>query len=154
MGEKQIEQFIDDLRQANGQYYPGHFLFEKSTDEKTLYLIDGQQRLTTCVIFFSSLYKALKDRKDVANIDLDDIMDYYIKDLRKEIQKLETVDDDNNFFSDEIIDRLDIAAAPDKQQTQKQNISTDVLFCVYNNLSYGVNSELLSLLTIVIRIRI
>lgn len=110
-GKKQINQFLDDLRQASGQYYLGHFLFEKSADESTLLLIDGQQRLTTCVIFFSSLYNALKGRKDV-NIDLEDIQDYYIKDLRKKTQKLETVDDDNNFFIDEIIDRIDIVSTP------------------------------------------
>ncbi len=132
MGKKQIEQFLDDLRQANGQYYLGHFFFEKSTDEKTLYLIDGQQRLTTCVIFFSSLYKALKDRKDVANIDLDDIMDYYIKDLRKETQKLETVDDDNNFFSDEIIDRLDIAAAPATRSQERIRHAKEIFDIVFS----------------------
>ncbi len=110
-GKKQIDQFLDDLHQASGQYYLGHFLFEKSADDRTLFLIDGQQRLTTCVIFFSCLHNALKCRRD-ADIDLDDIIDYYIKDLRKNTQKLETVDDDNNFFSDEIIDRLESVSTP------------------------------------------
>lgn len=106
-GEKQIKQFIDDLKNASSQYYLGHFLFEKAESNNSLLIIDGQQRLTTCVIFFSSLKKELKRRSENGEnitIDLDDIEDYYIKDIRKGIQKFETVEYDNNFFLDEIID--------------------------------------------------
>ena len=60
-GEKQIKQFVDDLKNAGSQYYLGHFLFEKKCDN-TLLIIDGQQRLTTCVIFFASLKNELENR--------------------------------------------------------------------------------------------
>ena len=104
--EKQINQFIEDLKNAESQYYLGHFLFEVK-EENILYVIDGQQRLTTSIIFFSVLKKELERRKksgEQVNIDLSDITDYYLKDLRKGTQKFKTVKDDNNFFVEEIIE--------------------------------------------------
>lgn len=109
--EKQINQFIEDVRNAENQYYLGHFLFEtKESEENTLFVIDGQQRLTTCIIFFSTLRSELEKRKEKGvnvSTNLDDIKDYYLRDLRKDTQKFKTVRDDNNFFIDEIIDAKD-----------------------------------------------
>lgn len=106
--EKQITQFIEDINNAENQYYLGHYLFEvKGGEENTLLVIDGQQRLTTCIIFFSTIAQELEKRSkagDVISIILDDIKDYYLRDLRKGNQKFKTVKDDNNFFVDEIID--------------------------------------------------
>lgn len=103
-GEKQLNQFIEDLHNVHNQYYLGHFLFEKADDEEnTLLVIDGQQRLTTCIIFFSCIRKALQSRPD-HTIDLEDIQDYYIKDIRKGIQKFHTVRLDDNYFHDVIIE--------------------------------------------------
>jgi uncharacterized protein with ParB-like and HNH nuclease domain len=104
--EKQIEQFIEDLHNAGNQYYLGHFLFEVK-DADTLYVIDGQQRLTTIIIFFSTLKEELERRMgqgENTSIDLCDITEYYLKDLRKGTQKFKTVGDDNNFFFEEIIE--------------------------------------------------
>lgn len=120
-GKTQIEQFIDDLRNASSQYYLGHFLFESSSDN-TLLIIDGQQRLTTCVIFFSSLRKVLSIRKqngENVSIDLDDIADYYIRDIRKGTQKFKTVEYDNNFFVNEVIDRTDSSQEPATRSQEK-----------------------------------
>lgn len=120
-GKTQIEQFIDDLRNASLQYYLGHFLFESSSDN-TLLIIDGQQRLTTCVIFFSSLRNELSSRKqngENVSIDLDDIADYYIRDIRKGTQKFKTVEYDNNFFVNEVIDRTDSSQEPATRSQEK-----------------------------------
>lgn len=120
-GKTQIEQFIDDLRNASSQYYLGHFLFESSSDN-TLLIIDGQQRLTTCVIFFSSLRNELSSRKqngEKVSIDLDDIADYYIRDIRKGTQKFKTVEYDNNFFVNEVIDRTDSSQKPATRSQEK-----------------------------------
>ena len=110
-GERQFSQFIEDLRGCDENYYLGHFLFERSGD--TLYVIDGQQRLTTCIIFFSTLVNALKHRHkewdndenadDIKNL-LEDITDYYLKDVRRNKQKFMTVPYDNNFFVDAVIE--------------------------------------------------
>lgn len=117
-GETQVNQFIEDLENASSQYYLGHFLFEKTSDKSIMLIIDGQQRLTTCVIFFSCLIEALKNRNDVP-IDLDDITDYYLKDLRKGIQKFETVDEDNNYFFNEIIENSHYAGIPATRSQQR-----------------------------------
>lgn len=120
-GETQIKQFIDDLRNASSQYYLGHFLFESSSDN-TLLIIDGQQRLTTCVIFFSSLRNELSSREqngENVSIDLDDIADYYIRDIRKGTQKFKTVEYDNNFFVNEVIDRTDRSQYPATRSQEK-----------------------------------
>lgn len=105
---KQINQFLEDLRNADSHYYLGHFLFEvKEGEENTLLVIDGQQRLTTCIIFFSTLRNELEKRKangEDLSLNLEDIKDYYLRDIRKETQKFVTVRDDNNFFIDEVID--------------------------------------------------
>ena len=61
-------QFLDDLKDAESGYYLGHFLFESDGDSK-YFIIDGQQRLTTCVIFISAALDILgadeKYMKDV-----------------------------------------------------------------------------------------
>ena len=64
-GHIQREQFIQDLRDASDAYYLGHFLFEKEEGKDVMYLIDGQQRLTTVVIFFSCLKHELEKRRDL-----------------------------------------------------------------------------------------
>lgn len=105
--EKQINQFIEDLKNAQSRYNLGHFLFEEGENENTLLIIDGQQRLTTCVIFFSCLKNELQKRKnqnEIIDVDLENITDCYLKDIRKGTQKFETVTDDNNLFLNEIID--------------------------------------------------
>ena len=51
--EEQWEQFLEDLKDAESNYYLGHFLFESNGDGR-YFVIDGQQRLTTCVIFISA----------------------------------------------------------------------------------------------------
>lgn len=106
--EKQILQFVEDLKNAETQYYLGHFLFsKKENEENTLLIIDGQQRLTTCIIFFSCVKKTLELRQEngeIISLNLEDIRDYYLRDIRKETQKFKTVNYDNNFFIEEIID--------------------------------------------------
>jgi uncharacterized protein with ParB-like and HNH nuclease domain len=103
-----IEQFISDIKDCKDDFYLGHFLFEglKNSDS-LLYVIDGQQRLTTCIIFLSVLkYELTKRQLSGAAItkDLSDIEHYYLRDTRKQTQKFKTVTSDNNFFLYEIID--------------------------------------------------
>jgi len=107
--KENILQFIQDLKDATQTYYLGHFLFEQNNQAPNeLCIIDGQQRLTTCIIFFSALYQELLTRTnsgETTAVFIDDIQHIYLRDVRKQTQKLTTVPDDNNFFSDEIVDR-------------------------------------------------
>lgn len=110
-GEKQLNQFIEDIETVKDQYYLGHFLFEKGGAKKNvLNVIDGQQRMTTIVIFFSTMYFELKQRRDdarevdlIKEEDLYDLEEYYLMDPRKKVQKFSTVAEDNNFFKNEIV---------------------------------------------------
>ena len=105
---QQREQFIEDLRDVSDKYYLGHFLFEKTDNGSVLCLIDGQQRLTTIVIFFSCLRHAFSKRFSTDG-DTKKICDYidrrYLRDQDTEQPHLATVENDNVFFIHEIIDR-------------------------------------------------
>lgn len=129
-GEKQISQFIDDLENTIERYYLGHFLFEEDGYETNcLHIIDGQQRLTTSVIFFACLLNELRKRDLEISIEiLDDIEDYYIRDLRKGTQKLLTVDYDNNFFCDEVIEFKTSLNSPESK-SQDRILKAKSTFC-------------------------
>lgn len=106
--KKQIEQFIIDIKDQNPKkkYFLGHFLFEKDENKETkFWVIDGQQRITTVIIFFSCLITELENREkengkliDTENneIEIWRIKENYIK-LGKNY-KFETVAYDNPFF--------------------------------------------------------
>ena len=86
-GDKQCSQFLEDLLEQKGKkYYLGQFLFEK--DGSTLFIIDGQQRLTTSILFLSAIAK-IKILK-AENIDI--IKEIYLTDVFK------TIDDDQVIF--------------------------------------------------------
>ncbi|MCY7333808.1 MAG: DUF262 domain-containing protein [Pseudanabaena sp. CAN_BIN31] len=85
--EKQCSQFLDDLlEQRSKQYYLGQILFEKDGD--TLFIIDGQQRLTTTIIFISAITKILSTR----GYNTEEIRKVYLTNIFK------TIDDDQVIF--------------------------------------------------------
>ncbi|HPP89271.1 DUF262 domain-containing protein [Tenuifilum sp.] len=86
-GDKQCLQFLDDLLEQRGKkYYLGQFLFEK--DGNTFFIIDGQQRLTTTILFLSAVAKIQNAR----GINTDSIRETYLTDIFK------TIDDDQVIF--------------------------------------------------------
>lgn len=86
-GDKQCSQFLDDLLEQKGKkYYLGQFLFEK--DGNTLFIIDGQQRLTTTILFLSAIAKI----KILKGENVDNIRETYLTDVFK------TIDDDQVIF--------------------------------------------------------
>lgn len=104
---KQVRQFLTDLIEQNPEktYFFGHFLFEKEQlKDEHYYVIDGQQRLTTIIIFMSCAIRELKTRIAVApildlcghEIKLDKDEECYVRCGRE--YKFSTVDYDNQFF--------------------------------------------------------
>ncbi|MES2379429.1 MAG: DUF262 domain-containing HNH endonuclease family protein [Bacteroidota bacterium] len=86
-GDKQCSQFLDDLLEQKGKkYYLGQFLFEK--DGNTLFIIDGQQRLTTIILFLSAIAKI----KIIKGENIDSIREIYLTDVFK------TIDEDQVIF--------------------------------------------------------
>lgn len=110
--KKQVKQFLTDIKEQNPKkkYFFGHFLFEKDEHNETkFWVIDGQQRLTTIVIFMSCLIRELEKREKIApiydneneKIDIWRIRELYIKLGRN--YKFETVAYDNPFFESYIL---------------------------------------------------
>jgi len=84
---KHCTQFLEDLLEQKGKrYYLGQFLFEK--DGNTLFIIDGQQRLTTTILFLSAIAKIKAGKGQ----DIEEIRKTYLTDIFK------TIDDDQVIF--------------------------------------------------------
>ncbi|MCL2042789.1 MAG: DUF262 domain-containing HNH endonuclease family protein [Treponema sp.] len=145
---KQVEQFIIDIKDQDPKkpYFLGHFLFEKDKDDKNKYwVIDGQQRLTTVVIFFSCLIQELEKRKlDLEKKrrenTLEDKMHSSLSDIKlfdengEEIQtwriredyiqmgkdyKFSTVEYDNPFFKNLVFQNCDAGNAFDTESQKR-----------------------------------
>jgi len=98
--------FLEDLENYNQNkikepYYFGHFLYEEK-DNDTFDIIDGQQRLTTIVIFLCALFKRLEIIRKLT----DDEKAYYENMIKRgRNYSFSTVDYDNVFFKDYVIDQ-------------------------------------------------
>lgn len=103
---KQINTFLSDLEDYNrsttkSKYYFGHFLFEEKETNR-FGVIDGQQRMTTIVIFLSALFKKLESIRPLTEeeeISKEDMI------IRKSVYRFETVDYDDRFFKDYVINQ-------------------------------------------------
>lgn len=104
---KQTNVFLSDLEEYNksstrSRYYFGHFLFEEK-EGKTFGIIDGQQRMTTIVIFLAALFSRLKQYRSLTESEQEAFEDI-IK--RNSTYRFETVDYDRQFFRDYVIDQI------------------------------------------------
>jgi uncharacterized protein with ParB-like and HNH nuclease domain len=124
---KQIKQFIIDIREQDPgkNYFLGHFLFEKDGVNKYL-VIDGQQRLTTVVIFFSCLIRELEKREStqekITDLNGDEIWrirENYIQ-VGKRSYKFSTVGYDNSFFENLIFENNSSANVCDDSSSKKR----------------------------------
>ncbi len=101
----QTDVFVSDLEKysrsnAISPYYFGHFLFEEKPQEFNV--IDGQQRLTTIVIFLSALFAKLKTIRDLSE---EEEVCYEDMVKRRSAIRFRTVDYDNQLFIDYVIDQ-------------------------------------------------
>ena len=115
---KQVNTFIADLKQhidsgTESPYYFGHFLFEKENIEGNRFgIIDGQQRLTTIVIFLVVLYRQMKPSHDLKR-------DYGFE--------FDTVTSDNHVFNIFVIENNRIA----ENQCDTESADRIVATCKY-----------------------
>lgn len=101
----QTDVFLSDLEEyrksnAKSPYYFGHFLFEERNQEFNV--IDGQQRLTTIVIFLSALFAKLKT---IRNLSEQEEVCYEDMVKRRSAIRFSTVDYDNRLFIDYVIEQ-------------------------------------------------
>lgn len=101
---QQRMQLIEDIKESKGHYYLGHYLFEKKANNPDEYsIIDGQQRMTTMVIFFSSMVHELSRRNDV-KVNINKLKRVYLHNDNDE-QRFKTVEYDAPLFRGVIVDR-------------------------------------------------
>jgi uncharacterized protein with ParB-like and HNH nuclease domain len=103
---RQVNEFLSDLQDYNKSstktaYYFGHFLFEDKTNGR-FGVIDGQQRLTTIVIFLSALFTRLKSIRELSENEKE-VFEDIIK--RNSTYRFSTVDYDDQLFKDYVVDQ-------------------------------------------------
>ena len=107
--DSHVPQFLKDLKEhpiSVPQYHLGHFLFEQDKINRNKYwIIDGQQRMTTAVIFMSCIYDRLIQDENYSN-EASNISNEYLINTDNQ-QKFCTVDYDNNYFINIIIEKRD-----------------------------------------------
>ena len=131
-GDKQCSQFLEDLLEQKGKkYYLGQFLFEK--DGNTLFIIDGQQRLTTTILFLSAIAKI----KILKGENVDRIREIYLTDVFK------TIDDDQVIFKK--VTQKHLVSAIDDTETISQKRIIEAFNCFETELS-KLDSENLNLI--------
>ena len=154
---KQVNTFLSDLKDyvnshSSTPYYFGHFLFEEK-GENEYAIIDGQQRLTTTIIFLSALYKRLKEIRNIEKVEDfdDDLYISYCNTIKQRSQyRFSTVDYDNQMFRDYVIeqtsnDRSDIdtlskariADAFDYFKARLADIEEKELLALFNAITHA-----------------
>ena len=114
--EPQLKDFVDDIenQKLDKDYFFGTILFqyrESSGDFENIDLVDGQQRITTLIIFMKLLLDRLRDHEDVTLLK-----NTYIQYGGE--YKLRVLQDDNDFFSSYILQ--DNPSAKDSVRTPSQ----------------------------------
>lgn len=115
--KEHCSQFLEDLLEHKGKkYYLGLFLFEK--DGNTLFIIDGQQRLTTTILFMSAIAKTLHRK----GCDTESIRKIFLTDVFK------TIDDDQTVFKNATQKHFVSRIKGTETISQKRIIEAFVLF--------------------------
>lgn len=108
-GILQLSDFLEDIQnqKLGRSYFYGTVLFqEKGLDEnyEIIDIVDGQQRLTTVIIFMAVVIEKLSEliSNDVEQEELDLLRETYIKHRRR--YKLQMQSEDNDFFHSYILE--------------------------------------------------
>ncbi|QKJ32862.1 DUF262 domain-containing protein [Mucilaginibacter mali] len=145
---KQINEFIADLEDyhkssARAPYYFGHFLFEKH-EQNRFGVIDGQQRLTSIVIFLAALFTRLKSLRKLTEHE-QELYEDMIK--RNSTYHFTTVDYDHQLFRDYVIDQTKKNTSGLDTSSAQRIVDAFDFFTAY--LNDKTDSHLIRLLTIV-----
>ncbi|WP_180092357.1 MULTISPECIES: DUF262 domain-containing protein [unclassified Acinetobacter] len=115
--DKQLPTYLDDLRQQafatdrnqEKSYFLGTLLLHQVdplNNDKNIHVVDGQQRLTTSVIFIAAALNFLeknKEKIDEPTIKLKSLYRNFIFDDDEEVHKFNTIQEDNAFFRSAIL---------------------------------------------------
>ncbi|MDR1468130.1 MAG: DUF262 domain-containing HNH endonuclease family protein [Spirochaetaceae bacterium] len=129
-GKTHTDIFLKDLENhiksgVATPYYFGHFLFEEKSNGN-FDVIDGQQRLTTIIIFLSALFTSIKSIRNFT----DDEKGFYENMIHRGANyAFSTVDYDDQFFKDYVINQT---------SKSKNNLETDSAKRIANAFDYFV----------------
>lgn len=115
--DKQLPTYLDDLRQQafatdrnqDKSYFLGTLLLHQVdplNNDKNIHVVDGQQRLTTSVIFIAAALNFLEKNKEIVDdptIKLRSLNRNFIFDDDEEVHKFNTIQEDNAFFRSAIL---------------------------------------------------
>lgn len=143
----QVDIFLSDLEEykksnASAPYYFGHFLFEEKSQE--FFVIDGQQRLTTIVIFLSCLFSRLREIREL-NEEEDSCEEDMIR--RKSVRRFATVDYDRQLFIDYVIEKTKTNHVGLETESARRIVKAFDFF--KKNLSKKTENYLVTMLSII-----
>jgi hypothetical protein len=105
----QLMDFMDDInnQKIGRSYFLGTVLFEEKGldgNYELIDIVDGQQRLTTIIIFMSTLISRLRElsSSEEESEDIDLLYETYVKHRRQ--YKLRALEEDNDFFHSYILE--------------------------------------------------
>lgn len=116
--EDQWRVFLEDLTERltlGNDYSYGNILLEIVKKDDLYEIIDGQQRITTLVIFMRAMINVLNNKKVQCSIPSAELEEYFIKDKGK--VKLQTVSLDRACFDALIIQNLNTFTPASRSQT-------------------------------------
>ena len=106
--EKQINELLNDLKEAinndDEEYFLGTVVLTKIEDDTKLEIVDGQQRITTIVIFYSTLLSFFEEENDKNSIR-NDYLSRWDRQIGDNIPKLELSIQDNEFYKAFIVNQ-------------------------------------------------
>ena len=150
-GDKQLQDLWEDLENMpdKGNHYTGMFTFCKN-DDNDYYIVDGQQRMTTLIIFINELLNRIKGGIPGGS-SVEDYKKKYLYNKPYEaiyiVYKFQYSDDDpsNAYFKTQILGQEDSKAISEPINTlYTQNLSSAKKF--FNDKIDGLKQEQLHLL--------
>lgn len=107
-----LQDLVEQVDREN-EYSYGNLLLETNKKDSEYDVIDGQQRLTTLIIFMRALYNVLQD-KQAHEDELGDIEEFFEKKKKK---RLRPVDNDRACFDAIIIENKPYTVASSSQES-------------------------------------
>jgi hypothetical protein len=123
-GDEQYKDFFDDLyEQSKGEnkYFFGNFLIEENSRQSMYEIVDGQQRITTIIIFINSILSILEERikSEPLEINIDGLRNIYIGSATK--AKLVPTKTDRLYFDNVIINNRVVKKTSTQSQEKIKN---------------------------------
>ncbi|WP_104639325.1 DUF262 domain-containing protein [Helicobacter bizzozeronii] len=152
--KEQWDQFLADLEEVTrggNKYYFGNVLLESLEDQRHIDIIDGQQRITTILIFIRALHNVLAERvkrggKLQQDVSEEDFLKYLREDflIARNIPKLQAVKYDDPYFQGMII--IDDKAMRSDPSTPSQERISGAKTFFLNHLNKCATPHVLNLL--------